>query len=1399
MSFPDDPRDVEVGLWLNGAWVDAVATGNGVRESDPVEIEAGRGNWASRVDPARAKWRLDNRDGRWSPDNPASPYFGQYRLNIPTRVGVGDGLPALQWTGESKNMATTANHSSLNITGDIDIRIHFRMFRDLADISVAGEPRTRLANFRDGATGWEFDVAIIGVETVLRFRWWDSGGTGQSAETRLLPYSVQWADTALRVTLDVSTGTATFYSAPDLTGPWTTVEAVAGSATSIGNGSATLAVGGSTLDGSTVIALDGDIYGFELRDGIDGTLVASPDFTLQALAQDDFPDADGNVVTIIDTSDRTWTIGDGARVSDMKWRFHGELSKLPVDSDIQGRDITSPVEAAGILRRLRQSDRIDSALRRGVILNSANYIQYWPCEEPGDRTLPLFAADIGAAPLSITGEPNPAANTDFAASEAIPTLGADIWTAVVDTYSGTDWQVRWLMSIPSTFTGDGMRFLRVETNGSYDWEVEYRDDAGGQLRVVAYTGGTASYTGAWTSFDATGKPMRMTFAVEVNGGSVDVTLEGQAEDEASAGGLVVTSAVTGTPGQATLIRVNSTEDADGWGFGHITLQNEKTPSTELATELSAYDTETAAARVKRLCREEGVQARIQGDPNESEQMGPQRAGTFIDLLQECADTDLGLLSDARDIVGVSYRTRQSMIGQSAAVDFDYSGGELLGTPRITRDYEGLANDVTLSNANGAAARAILDDGTVLSVSQPPVGAGRYTAGYRVNGQATRLSTLAAFRLGLTTVNEPRATRLATAFQLAAVSGSATLAAAVLDLRLGDRVTVSANEAAVLGSSKIDQLLQGYQERIDHFEHSVSFLTSPSSPWAATPEAAPLSVSWVQQANGVDPQAVTNDGDGDGDTIIAVAVATGPGNETSSQGSWVSPPGGQVIFDYGGEQFVSRVRAWRLDDDGSASYTFGWDTSASNPCTCLLIGLNGPADRVVVTATPEMLGGAANVDMPYPILDTEIDDVVIAIGVSQTSDEMTAGPAGYTEEFNNTGTLNPRGIAAHTSRATGGSTQPGNSTYDGFNGAHIQFVVGAGGASTNPLLPAASWTVYVDPTDPDSWDDTRPDGQLIVAGNRWNVGDTTDGIQAGTGYGLSFDSNSEIHSFEMDDGDTLRLGPGTVTGLQNTSTALITKHQFDNNDPFGGVTGYQYQAGQENTTVGPNRSDRLFHDGTRTQLALIPNNAADPKAIRASFGGETGDQVLQAHVFRIEQWMLANDLNVAGGGVHASGDAQSPWSHFFGQSKFEVITRNTTTAWPSSGQAAYTSTVEHSEAISGTDVGDWWALVSDYTIDPLDGHLHVWLAKGSGGFSQIVNLNNGYGLSYADTDPNQDLFYAMLTNFYSWHNDQTNALNNWDDTYGNVRSMAYAFGGVIVSPSGVTVSTLQDHCNHFLQG
>jgi hypothetical protein len=207
-------------------------------------------------------------------------------------------------------------------------------------------------------------------------------------------------------------------------------------------------------------------------------------------------------------------------------------------------------------------------------------------------------------------------------------------------------------------------------------------------------------------------------------------------------------------------------------------------------------------------------------------MGPQRPGSVLDLLTECADTDLGLLADPADLVGVGYRSGASMRSQAAAWTVDYDDGAPRGTPRLERDDRATRNDVTITNWDGSRARAVLDDGSPLSISPPPAGVGRYPAGYDVVAyDPAALPGHAATRLLLGTVAGPRLTGL-----LALLHGmDATERAAVLSLRPGDRVALTALHATAL-TGDLDQLVQGWSETIGTHTHEISLNTTPAGPW-----------------------------------------------------------------------------------------------------------------------------------------------------------------------------------------------------------------------------------------------------------------------------------------------------------------------------------------------------------------------------------------------------------------------------------------------------------------------------------------------------------------------------------------------------------------------------------------
>ncbi|PBC71587.1 hypothetical protein BX265_6197 [Streptomyces sp. TLI_235] len=82
---------IQVELFVDGLWTDItsyVMTRDG---SYRVNISRGQPNESGRTEPSRCTMQLNNRDGRFSPRNPTSPYYGKLGRNQPLRFSVPSG------------------------------------------------------------------------------------------------------------------------------------------------------------------------------------------------------------------------------------------------------------------------------------------------------------------------------------------------------------------------------------------------------------------------------------------------------------------------------------------------------------------------------------------------------------------------------------------------------------------------------------------------------------------------------------------------------------------------------------------------------------------------------------------------------------------------------------------------------------------------------------------------------------------------------------------------------------------------------------------------------------------------------------------------------------------------------------------------------------------------------------------------------------------------------------------------------------------------------------------------------------------------------------------------------------------------------------------------------------
>ncbi|WP_188193448.1 hypothetical protein [Nonomuraea sp. SYSU D8015] len=200
----------------------------------------------------------------------------------------------LDLTSSTSSKASTPDTAALDITGDIDLR---------AKVSLDDWTTTTAQTF----IGKGFNAYSFGKNEsdFLRIEWHNGSTLLQAVSTVPVTYAngtIKW----VRVTLDVDNGAAgrdiKFYTSDDGS-TWTQFGSTVTQAgtTVIGNSTTVLAVGNR---GDNVSPMVGNCYNAEVRNGIGGTVVANPDFTVHASGTTSFVDGTG----------KTWTVTSPASI-----------------------------------------------------------------------------------------------------------------------------------------------------------------------------------------------------------------------------------------------------------------------------------------------------------------------------------------------------------------------------------------------------------------------------------------------------------------------------------------------------------------------------------------------------------------------------------------------------------------------------------------------------------------------------------------------------------------------------------------------------------------------------------------------------------------------------------------------------------------------------------------------------------------------------------------------------------------------------------------------------------------------------------------------------------------------------------------------------------------------------
>ncbi|QDH92121.1 hypothetical protein PP629_gp16 [Streptomyces phage Dubu] len=973
MAFP---LDIRTELHLAGAWTDISSH---VYVRDQKVISRGRRDQGASTDPSSLSLTLNNRDGRYSPRNAMSPLYGLIGRNTRVRLSVpGYGTPYLQMEADGSQSVTTPDAPALDLTGDMDIRA------ELAP-NWYGPDNQMIVGKWDAATdqrSW-----VVRIESGRVYLNWSGDGTKAASwfAGRYLPRLPQRA--AIRVTFDASNADGLrevrFYWAESLAGTWSPIGdpvVLAPEAPVPFSGSAPLSVGMYDVSVNPKVPrlpFAGRAYAFQVRSGIDGPLVAAPDFTAQAVGARSFTDSVGLV----------WTLNGGTEIRDREDRFQGEISSWPTEWSLDGSDVWTPIQASGILRRLGQGQKpFDSTLRRRI--PSGDPVAYWPMEDDSTTTR-AYSPLPTVEPASVTGLEF-ASVSDLVSSAPLPrlTASASLSAPIPTTMPNGAWQVEFVYNADDKAPADYSEVISFTSpNGTVRrWVISLKK---GAALVRGYGSGTATVVDQAIGIgdDVFHGWVRLRFWVrELEGtpGTVEWRINWQ-DVGGDAGGLTRTYA--GTVGRLSFLTAKWEAATEGWGIGHLTVLATADDALMNGSD-DAFHGETAWDRLRRLASEERLPlSRIPGEL-EPERVGYQRQETLLNLLSAAATADGGMLLEDPRRVGLVYRDRSSLYTQEPKLVLSYTAPGLGPELQPVDDDSAVRNDITVTRDGGTAGRAFLDEGP-LSLQPPPYGIGKYDEAVTLSlAHDTQPEPVANWRLHLGTFDGARYPTVSVTFHK---PGAEVHIPAALDLHEGDLIRLT-DLPPWVAHGDVDLIVEGWTETLDLYRWTIEFNCSPGGPWNTAVASHPTYAKvGTDDSTLASPVTAT-------DTTLAVRTSPGPLWVTANPVLNVNPDFAQDLADWTG----SGATLARVPTPAGAPFAAPWSMTVTPDGTSQYPSAGSGMLPVTAGQSFTLSGWASSsrsrnvalnlnwFDASFAYLSTSANDKFVAAG-SWSWFELTATP------------------------------------------------------------------------------------------------------------------------------------------------------------------------------------------------------------------------------------------------------------------------------------------------------------------------------------------------------------------------------------------------------------------------
>lgn len=850
------PPVVKGYLFYDGVWNDV---SNKMRQTKSISIDRGSDSESGTNSPTKASLIMDNRSGDFSPRNPESPLFDKIGRNTPMKIVIEQGPPYLEIPEEglfNDSAIVAVNQSQINFTSDVDIRIDctsswwhaydFAFGVMLAErYNQTGENRSfKFARHRTGVLyfGWSSDGTFAGMK--------------HSYSTDTIPF-FNGERVALRVTLDVNNGkggyTVRFYYSNQIDGEWVELgqptETTSGT-TSIFNGTASLWVGapddGNLPDGTgTTFQLNGKVFAYQHMDGINGPVKLDLDVARDAVVTD---------TSIVDGTGASWSLQEDAVFKNEYVRISGEVPSWPPNRDLSGNNKDSEIEPTGIMRRLDAGNKpLESALLRYIRANPIQPVECWPLIDGAQSNGGGSIID-GGQPMvvrieNLTSGLYEVANERYGWAEGtlakwiepvgVPTSDTNGYITGECRDSATaasKWSFDMFVSGINT---DNVTFQAIDrtvptvTDAAVIWNIEINkgSDAVDLLAATVAEGGSSisllKHMTAPGIFD--GKPHHLRLTVYPGASPTDY--------EFWIDGVLIETGSFAVPSMQLLrIRANwflDSANEDGFPFGFLTYWDANGPSAaEVYEAFSGFPGEKSGARFNRLMNEQGLMPSLftkggaGGEPQFQEEMGIQGLKKFLELLQQCASSDVSIFGEMREEGNLYMRHRSMLYNQAPRFTLDFSNGVISAPFKPLDDDKLTENDVVVQRDGGSFSRQVLEEGR-MSIQDPPDGVGRYDVSKTLSlFEDSQTDNLAYWFLHMGTFDGLRYTRLTVDLANPRVY---EMVHKILNTDLGDVIRLT-NLPKEYGPDDVDLMVRGYTEEIGPQSWTITFNCSPGLTW-----------------------------------------------------------------------------------------------------------------------------------------------------------------------------------------------------------------------------------------------------------------------------------------------------------------------------------------------------------------------------------------------------------------------------------------------------------------------------------------------------------------------------------------------------------------------------------------